>query len=1676
MFSNKFPRLPLRWWVWGLALMSMLLLAGVGIALEKPVGSLGGRISLEESGFNLETYDLRGRKVYAMAIGPREGTPVERGVWVQPDGTFRIDQLPQGEYSLRVRAPGFETYNESGLFVEEGRLTTLAESISMHVIHPYISVGAPSRVFTTQEQPSFWLNASGGDKVTVKVYRYDMKQALLQGHIGSEKELSFSYDLSLYKPSSNQKATFLDGLKPVQELKRTLTLDQEDWGRSDVKLDKPLPPGDYVVVTQLQGFRDQTDWNLTWFTVTDIGLVVKHAPDKTWVRAIDLNTQAPRPGVAVAFYDGKGNQQPLGQAQTGSDGVATYQHPAGLEKTRYYRILAIGEKDNQRAYSGIQFWRDRSEVYNTYFYTERPVYRLGQSVYFRGIMRKLEKDGFHNPKANVPVQLQIFSPDNEKLWEGTVRTSAHGSFHGVYDVPQNGSIGAYQVMMTYPDQSTAYGYFEVAQYRKPEYQVEVKPLTPRVTAGSEFEARVRASYYFGGPVPNARVKYTVYANNDWATRYRLMPRPDYYDFFDTWEGSEGHSDYGYAGDYITEGYAQTDENGEVTLKIPTRKLSLPSEGPFGQERLDKRYKVEVEVTDLSRMTVTGSGYAQVTAGDFALFIQSPRSIYRAGQSLAVDITALDYDGAPVANQAVEVSLMRWVWNSRTQSYQAIQAEQPQTVQTNAEGRTEVHYSLAGALPSDTYYMTAKAKDSHQHLISDEQAIWITSDQAPYRAEDNQADEHVFSIKLDKSVYQPGETAQVLITAPVTGKEGAQAIVAVEGTTMHEVRLVPMTATAQVVKIPITERYSPNVYVTGTFVGKGHQFYNQSVMMKVSPDKHFLNIAVTTDREKYAPGDEVTYTVQATYPDGRPAPDTELSLGVVDESIYAIRPDSVRDIQRFFYRQRSNWVTTTSSFPEQYSGGPDKVEPRVRKDFRDMAAWFPQLLTDAQGLARVTVRLPDNLTTWRATVRGITMGTDVGSAIQKIVSTQDFLVRLALPRFFTEGDVAAVTAVVHNDTDQPQDVQLTLAMPEVLSSEQALVQSLQVLPNKIARFTWPVEVLQPAAGSATFTLKAVGQKVGDAVEWSRPIYPLGLQVMKSKSGVLTSDPASYDFNFSLPRNARKEAALFRLGLAPSSIGPVLGNLSQLVDYPYGCTEQTMSRLIPDVIIRKLHSAMGVQLNAETQKRFDKVYRDALKKLYQTQNPDGGWGWWSNDSSNLYLSAYVMEGFHLLKASGAYEFQDKLIQRGKKWIKESEQSLLKQLTDEKLASDPAVVQAAWTDLAYANYVLSLYGESVPTRSKAAFLEASHQLSPQALAWMLLALNPKTDQHEIRQLDSLLMGLSNQTEGQLDWSLSPQTRKRLMGVGSDYRFTSVEVTALAMRALLERSAEVTPAAVNRQRVEATKTWLLSQRDQHGWQNTKTTAQVLRALVDEELAHHQEAEATEMEARLLLDDTAQETVHFSKQTQYQKETLLELPWKSLADGIVRLSKAGPGRLYFSGMLSYWLSLKPGEVFEHEALPSGLTIRRGFYRLEPSAVTRDGTIRFRSRPLGNQPVKAGETLLMKIEVESPVALPYLILNAPLPSGGEVPESTVKRNLLETQEESGIEGDWEITWWSHEQVLDDRVVFFTHQLPARQKNVFHTLVRMELPGTFQLNPVRLEGMYTDAIQAASKLDTLKVVE
>src|SRR5262249_15475935 len=141
--------------------------------------------------------------------------------------------------------------------------------------------------------------------------------------------------------------------------------------------------------------------------------------------------------------------------RTGADGFLSCKMVAVQDFLNNSNYLILGLRDKSRAYGSL--WSSgqdsNSDSYKTYFYTERPVYRLGQTVFFKGMTRVLGSNGLRNPAKGVRISAVIEDPNNNKVWDGSYITNAHGCWTGLYKVPEDGHTGGYQMTLTYPDGS-----------------------------------------------------------------------------------------------------------------------------------------------------------------------------------------------------------------------------------------------------------------------------------------------------------------------------------------------------------------------------------------------------------------------------------------------------------------------------------------------------------------------------------------------------------------------------------------------------------------------------------------------------------------------------------------------------------------------------------------------------------------------------------------------------------------------------------------------------------------------------------------------------------------------------------------------------------------------------------------------------------------------------------------------------------------------------------------------------------------------------------------------------------------------------------------------------------------------------------------------------------------------
>jgi uncharacterized protein YfaS (alpha-2-macroglobulin family) len=1682
-------------------------------------------------------------------------------------------------------------------------------------------------VYTTSEKPVFIANVSGASELAYRLYP---KSALV---VGADQETINHVDCRPDLPILNEELEnhHIDQrIKGYPIVEKTSLVNPLDVDRSGLEISLPaLPPGDYFLQTKVTARLGKSVESIDFFRVTNLGLIVKSDPDKVVFQSIDLITRKPRKDVAIDLFTRavKTAQifalSELGTAHTDANGLATIKRKPDVSYEDWSGLVVDAVQGKERAYCGPYFSQrpdyaddgphhsfmhtssDALIAWNTdvqqrehqdqriFLMTDRPVYRLGQRVFYSGVLMVYDTNGIANRGKGQAVHVRVDDPSSQQLADRQTTTDASGSFSGYFDIPPKTETGNCTIEVSLPDGAEDTFNVAVMQYRRPEYQVIIKPSAPHLVQGTHAKATIKAEYYFGAPVTNASIKYEIspYPDGDKRSQFAEsigLPDNSYRSPYFDWQVTFPQT--------VT-GTAITDRNGNAEIEIPTAMPTPIGTGPGSYGFSDIDYSIKAQATDSSRMTVQATGDYLVTRGAFAVVVNPSTKIAAPGDKVTARVKVFSYDKAPLPSKRVSVKLSHWEpkdlspWQQINLWIAAFRSGQPfvtqmtevpvvkQDVTTKADGTAELTLSTPADLAFNNYYLTAECEDDAHNVVGDVAELWIGGQDFVASALD-QKDEA--SVQLDRASYAPFTVAKALLHLPIKSGEQATALLTIEGRKLYDVKVLKFTGPSKVVEIPIDPQWVPNAFVCLTFVDKQHSPQSCTKEIGVSAQLHQLKLKLTSDSLSYKPGGTVHYQIEARDSKNRLAKNTAVVLSVEDQSMDdivsnvsdtdetfggGISGNPASEIERaIFGKPCSNWVVTDYSFGDAYTGklskppvfdgggmglvllpaiapaaplgipvfltmmvsrvseqeyaskaqivqmeakmssgslrmegvpaganfgkssdagsapqlqgatngtiGPQGVEanrgtsrpqqfshpPSKRRTFKELAAWMPTLVTDANGIARADVKLPDDLTTWKATAYGV-VDTNVGSTEYMVTSSLPLIARLALPRFFREGDTGYITSVLNNTSNVTQSVKLTLKVPDEFSITDPLTKIVAVGPKSSTRYSWPVHVLQ--AGDAKISLTAQGTDYGDALERNLPVHPFGYTAFFMRSGVLTDATAKKQFPIVLPDNAKLATGKFHLSLSSSSIGPVLGNFEKLIDYPYGCTEQTMSRLEPSIVALNLKK-YGAPLSQNDTKKFRDVYDIAMVKLQDYLHPDGGWGWWKTDDSSPYLSSLVMEGFFRLKEVG-YPVDQSIVDRGLGYLKtQSDQLLLK-----SWSRDDAITHAKII------YVLSLYNERPSTSSILWHMANVDSMSPEELSYMTLAFKNVGDNKNMKVAVDRLLALRNDTDDFTDWDHTDALYAKLRMKDRwsyTYRFTGVESTALALRAV----SAADPG--NDEVIERTSRWILAQRDENGWENTKTTAEVFQALLEKEIALSRGVKP-DFKASVSIGQKLLNSFAFTKLVERGERTV-DLGLMDKPKGVA-LAKDGPGRLYYSSLLQYERPLKNGEELFAKSSPTDLHIKRSLFQLKQIGVSHEHKPLYQMVPLKGQSLKEGELILMRVDIHTPLPIPYVLIEAPLPSGAEAADDVLIK--VKHQDDHGKEFDAEESTAaqgshsSHTDVLDDRMAFFYTNVETGDMTLSKVL-RMEMPGKFNVNPVTLQAMYTTGIRGYSSADSVSVGE
>ncbi|HOD82246.1 MAG: MG2 domain protein [Planctomycetes bacterium ADurb.Bin126] len=1595
-------------------------------------------------------------------------------------------------------------------------------------------------------------------------------------------------------------------------------------------------PGAYLLTSKMDD--GNTCFIVLW--VADTAIVKKQLDKQVLIYVADAATGKPVVKSNVEFfgywqeYQSKTRTYTLHTTQfaelTDADGQILLAENKIPQHRYQWIIQARGGDDDKTRYAwygwtGVWYGNWYDQPYNavkTFFISDRPVYRPGQTVKFKfwSNQAQYDREG-KSPYAGQQVETIIRSPRNEEVFKKVLKIDDFGGYDSEWELPKDATLGMYhiQVRGLGAPHFGGGGSFRVEEYKKPEFEVTVEAPKEPVMLGEKVTATIQAKYLFGAPVKEGKVKYKVTRTSFNGTWYPITPWDWYYGVGYWWFAYDyvwypGWHEWGckrptpwwwwhgrwappQQPEIVSENEVEVGKDGTVKVEIDTALAKMA----MGDE--DHKYEVSAEVTDQSRRTITGSGAVLVARKPFKTYAWVNRGHYRVGDTVHANFRAQRLDSKPVQGKGT-LKLIQITYDKDREPVEKV--VQTWDLPTDEEGCARQQITAA---KTGQYRLSYTVTDAKGHAIEGGY-VFIIAGPGLEAGEDFRFNE--LELVADKKDYKPDEKVQLRINTNLKNATVLLFVRPANGIGQGPPKTLRLKGRSAEETIVVTKKDMPNFFVEALTIADG-RVYQEMREIVVPPEKRILNVEVTPldgqadkgEPMKYKPGQKAKVRVKLTDTTGEPYEGSTV-ITMYDKAVeYISGGSNVGNIREFFWKWRRhhnlqhesslsrggyNMIvpnTDGMSFlgvfghlvadlpdangrpgelrqqAEQHRrgamtggeggagfgmakagrameladaapGGPpmpmaaappremaangmDRLEKKsadkdggggepamaeatVRTNFADTAFWAAAVTTAKNGVAEIEVTMPENLTTWTTKVWAMGGGCRVGEGETAVLTTKNLIIRLQAPRFFVEKDEVVLSANVHNylKGDVTAKVLLELEgktlelMPGVKGE-----QSVKIDAGGEKRVDWRVKVVRE--GTAVVRMKALTTEESDAMQMEFPVYVHGMLKMESFCGVMRPDKKTDSLTVKVPAERRPEQTRLEIRYSPTLAGAMVDALPYLVEYPYGCTEQTLNRFLPTVITQKVILQMGINLkelqdkitNLNAQEIGDDVKRAAdwkrlagtkrwdgakwvdrnpvfdmdkvadmvkegLQALYSMQCGDGGWGWFSGWGEHSYphTTALVVHGLQIARGNDVAVVPD-VISRGIEWLKRYQAEQVRRLQLPEAA--PGHKHRA--DALDAFVYMVLVDEKVDNLAMREFLYRDRiDLPVYAKSMFGIALHRIGD---IEKRDMLIRNIEQylvqDDENFTAYLKLPENNWWWCWYGSEYEAQAYYLKLLAVtQPKSEKASRLVKYLINNRR-HATY-----------WSSTRDTAVVIEAFADYIKASGEDK--PNMTVDILVDGRQVKQVKITKENLFVFDNKVVLEGAKLTTGQhkIEFRKAGEGPLYWNAYLTNF-------TLEDHITKAGLEIKvnRQMYKLIPvdKKVKRPGdrgqvleqkVEKFDRQEIKNlDQLKSGDLVQVEMVIESKNDYEYIVIEDMKASGMEPVEVR-----------SGYNGN---EMGAYVEFRDERVVFFVRAL-ARGKHSVSYRMRAEIPGRFSALPTKASAMYAPELKANSDEIKVKIVD
>ncbi len=1272
----------------------------------------------------------------------------------------------------------------------------------------------------------------------------------------------------------------------------------------------------------------------------------------------------------------------------------------------YSEYISDEERMSGRAYPGMD-WTGKRESRGVLF-SDRFMYKPGEQVTLTAMVRFMRYGKLYTPKDH-PFNVELTDPDGNNKKLGQLRTNEYGSFTLSVPLAGDAKLGFWRVTAKSSDPDYQLnGSFRVAEFRAPPFKVQAKADKGKAYARQDVAVDINADYLHGAPLSGAKAQVHV-------TRMPFSP------VFANFE------EFQFGKPYI---YRELEKQPLFENTVLQQGLILDNEGKsslqvkIGELPYPVRYAVEAEVSDASNASLTGKASFEAYPSRQLVGIKVHDYVVSATAPMRADITVLDINGKPVSGVKVNVVLKRIEWNSTLRALQnGLELEQRPTLeivkqQTITSGAQPVTIDLLAK--QGGHHVIEATIDGVPATLSAGEVFVVGGAEASWYQSGNET----ITLRLNKNNYKIGDTANVLVQSPYPRAEVLFSVLR-DRLFYRERRTIK--GSSALFSFKITEDMLPNAQVQVTLTRRGnihsakHLARSGSAYFSVNHEQLALKIDLAAEHTTLEPRQQQTIKIKLSDADNKPVRG-QVSVLVVNEAILQLNEYRPPNLLNTLYSpfpldyiaaDNRDYVQLATQFRPfskgwGYGGGIETALANnlLRKNFQPLPFYRLDTLTNAQGEAQVSFTMPDDLTTWRVMAIAADDQQRFGNNDSTFKTSKALIADPILPRFARLNDTFEAGVQIINNSKKQGSVKISgkISPPLSFVTKQGLRSraewNVQLTDKPIAQRV-PIRVAGLGEGNISFHVQGEGALQGLQDGFQLSLKNVLHQPLEATVQVGATEQAATAISLNTREGVDDRIGGLTVEAASSLMPNIVEPLDYMIQYPFGCLEQTATRLIALANMKWLSSHYGFSTD---QAKLQDAAARALKHLLKMQTSSGGFSFWVGQRDSTYppINAHAARALQALQENG---FAVSAVVTKK----------LVSYLDEELRSVKKF-HFSWHEIAL-DEIRGLEALGVQRDDYLQEIFAARSQLGQ-LARLKLAIVLSSRPNWKNDFDQLMQELRNQMVfDERTAQLTGNTGHDLWSWLGDMQVQQ----ALALYAFA-RYPQADQALVDR-----LLRGLLDAREKGLWHNTYSNAQALDALVFFARAREMQKPDYRLEVKLENNTLMQETFDQFKQTD------VFTPMQQLPKGksVLKFNKQGAGTLH------YLVSYRYTPVEPAPGRDSGIHVTRSLFNVDQDKPIKQWTEAVPSEALT---LESGKTYRVKLQVILKQWSSHVALSDLLPAGLEA----VDTRLATSSGQYKTDDEWS---FSYKETGDQRVDAFIDEANSGAYDLEY-FVRAVTPGKF----------------------------